>query len=90
MKKYKRIPILVKAEQYFPYVEIDIKGFQNIVEEVLDAGTMQKIQIVRKAEIITEDKTLEIGPGDWIVEFPDGSVSIRSNYAFMADFIWDE
>jgi len=90
MKKYKRLQLTVNAEQYFPYLDIDVKGFKNIIEEVLDPSTMDKIQIVRRAEIIGEKKPLEVGPGDWVVEYPDGSVSIRANKDFMADFIEGE
>lgn len=86
MKKYKRIPVEVKAEQYFPYREIEIEGFKNIVEEVLAPISMTKMAIVRRAEIVRGDKTLEIGPGDWVIEYPDGSVTIRSNRDFNADF----
>lgn len=86
MKKYKRIPLEVRAEQYFPYLEIEIEGFKNIVEEMLDPINMKTIQIVRKAEIVRDDKSIEIGPGDWILQYPDRTVRIKSNRDFIADF----
>ena len=86
MKKYKRISIDVEAQQYFPYSEIDVDGFRNIIEEVLDPTTSTVIQIVKRAVIERGDQTLDVGPGDWVVQYQDESVSVKKNRDFTGDF----
>ena len=92
MRKFNRIPLSVEAVQYFPYLEINLPGFRNLVEELLEQSTMLPVKIVRKA-IISQDfpdgktKDIEIFPGDWIVKFPDGKVTVRKNMDFDKDFI---
>ena len=89
MKNYTRLPLSVKAEQYFPYSTISIEGFRNIEEEVLDEKTMEKKTIVVRGELVLGDVTLSLSPGDWVIIFSDNTVKVRSNAIFVADFIED-
>lgn len=89
MKNYNRIPLKVKAEQYFPYVNIAIEGFRNILEDMLDEKTMEKQSVCIRAEIVIGDSKLDLHPGDWVIQFPDGTITIRSNANFTSDFAED-
>ena len=86
MKKYKRISIEIEAEQFFPYLEIEVDGFRNIIDEVLDPTTSSVIQVVTRAVIERDGNTLEVRPGDWVIQHQDESVSVKSNRDFTSDF----
>ena len=86
MKKYKRIELTVEAQQYFPYTKIDIDGFRNIVEKVLDKDTMQEKQVVVAGEIRRNDSALTLNPGDWVLVLPNGNIQVRQDHEFSSDF----
>ena len=87
MKKYTRIPLEVQADQYFPYKAIEVDGFRNVTEEMLDEKTMEKTMVVNRAEIIQGEHRVHISPGDWVVVLPGDIVTIRKNNQFKTDFI---
>lgn len=87
MKKYKRIELQVKADQYFGYNKIDVEGFQNVVTEYLDKDTMQKKSGVFHAVIQIGDKSMRVEPGNWVVQLPNGKIQVREHDQFTSDFV---
>lgn len=87
MKKYSRLPLSVEAQQYFPYSKIDVDGFRNIEEDVLDEQTMEKKRVVLGGEIVQGDVKISLSPGDWVLVLPNQSVTIRKDAEFSTDFI---
>jgi len=87
MKKFKRPVKIVEAEQYFPYAKIDVDGFENIMQEVLDKETMEKFVVVTSAKIvIPESEDIILNPGDWVIKNQNGNIQKMCNKDFMDNY----
>jgi hypothetical protein len=86
MKKYERIPIEVEAQQYFPYILIDVDGFSNIEETVLDSKTLEDKTIVHRGEIRQGDTVMSLDAGEWVLVLPDGTVTKKTHVDFTSSF----
>lgn len=87
MKKYKRIEIIIEAEQYWSMKKMDLPGFRNIIEKVLIPATMENKLICNEGEFTVEGLQVPLKPGDWVIDLGEGMYAVKSGEEFARDFI---
>lgn len=79
--RYERKRLVVSAEMFFPYM--DIEGVKNVPEEFKDLAGNDVIRVLYGELILTKEK---VSPGDYIVRFDDGSIKAISHKDFSENY----
>ena len=87
MKKYKRIEMIVEADQYWAMKKMDLPGFRNIIEKVLVPGTMEYKTICESGEFTVDGIQVPLDPGDYIIKTPDGRHIVKKFHEFSSEFV---
>ena len=79
--RYERKRLMVSADMYFPYMQID--GVENIPEELKDAAGNDVIRVLYGALTATNE---QLAPGDYVVRYDDGTARVISHKEFSQNF----